>query len=71
DYSGSLGVSIPFTLGGVRHYTSNTVGYSRYNGTSFNTSTSATLSDRLNYSVNAGTDEKSNTSAGASASYAF
>lgn len=71
DYSGSLGVSIPFTLGGVRHYTSNTVGYSRYNGTSFNTSTSATLNDRFNYSVNAGTDEKNNTSAGASASYAF
>ncbi|MDQ4429065.1 fimbria/pilus outer membrane usher protein [Yokenella regensburgei] len=71
DYSGSLGVSVPFTLGGVRHFTSNTVGYSRYNGTSFNTSTSATLSDRLNYSVNAGTDEKSNTSAGVSASYAF
>ncbi|MGS0639264.1 PefC/AfrB family outer membrane usher protein [Citrobacter sp. VF227] len=71
DYSGSLGVSIPFTLGGVRHYSSNTVGYSRYNGTSFNTSTSATLSDRLNYSVNAGTDERNNSNAGASVSYAF
>ena len=71
DYSGSLGVSIPFTLGGVRHYSSNTVGYSHYSGTSFNTSTSATLNDRVNYSVNAGTDGKSNTSAGASVSYAF
>lgn len=71
DYSGSLGVSIPFTLGGIRHYSSNTVGYSRYSGTSFNTSTSATLSDRLNYSFSAGTDGKNNSSAGASASYAF
>lgn len=71
DFSGSLGVSIPFTLGGVRHYSSNTVGYSKYSGTSFNTSTSAILSDRLNYSFNAGTDERNNTSAGASISYAF
>ena len=71
EYSGSLGVSIPFTLGGIRHYSTNTVGYSRYNGASFNNSTSATLSDRLNYSVNAGTDERSNTNAGASVSYAF
>lgn len=43
EYSGSLGVSIPFTLGGVRHYSSNSVGYNRYSGTSFNTSTSAIL----------------------------
>ncbi|EAO8345754.1 TPA: fimbria/pilus outer membrane usher protein [Salmonella enterica subsp. enterica serovar Stanley] len=71
DYSGSLGVSIPFTLDGVRHYSSNTVGYSRYGGASFNTGSSAMLSDRLNYSVNAGTDERSNSNAGASVSYAF
>lgn len=71
EYTGSLGVSIPFTLGGVRHYSSNTAGYSRYNGMSFNTSTSATLNERLNYSVNAGTDERSNNTAGVSASYAF
>ncbi|MBC6504653.1 fimbria/pilus outer membrane usher protein, partial [Citrobacter freundii] len=71
DYSGTLGVSIPFSFGGVRHYSSNSVGYSRYNGASFNTSTSATLNERLNYSVNAGTDEKSNHTAGASVSYAF
>lgn len=71
DYSGSLGVSIPFTLGGIRHYSSNTVGYNRYSGSTFNTSASATLNDRFNYSVNASTDEKNNNSAGASASYAF
>ncbi|HIF3101883.1 TPA: PefC/AfrB family outer membrane usher protein [Salmonella enterica] len=71
EYSGSLGVNIPFTLGGIRHYSNNTVGYSRNGGTSFNTSTSATLNERLNYSVNAGTDERSNNMAGASVSYAF
>lgn len=71
DYSGSLGVSIPFSLGGVRHYSSNSVGYSRYNGASFNTSASATLNERFSYGVSAGTDEKSNHTAGATASYAF
>ncbi|MEG1346623.1 MAG: PefC/AfrB family outer membrane usher protein [Hafnia sp.] len=71
NYSGSLGVSVPFTLGGVRHYSSNSVGYSRGGDPTFNTSASATLSDRLNYSVSAGTDTKHNSSAGASVSYAF
>lgn len=71
DYSASLGVSIPFSLGGIRHYSNNTAGYSRYNGMSFNNSTSATVNDRLNYSVSAGTDERSNHTAGASVSYAF
>ncbi|HID8810535.1 TPA: PefC/AfrB family outer membrane usher protein [Enterobacter roggenkampii] len=71
DYSASVGVSIPFTLGDIRHYSSNTVGYNRYSGASFNNSTSATVNDRLNYSINAGTDEKSNNTAGASVSYGF
>lgn len=71
DYSGSLGVSIPFTLGGMRHYSNQSVGYSQSNGASFNTNISATLNDRLHYSVNAGTDARHNRSAGVSASYAF
>ncbi|HAU2802512.1 TPA: PefC/AfrB family outer membrane usher protein [Salmonella enterica] len=71
EYSGSLGISIPFTLGGVRHSSSNSVGYNRYNGTSFNTSASASLNERLNYSISAGADERNNNTAGASVSYAF
>ncbi|WP_336283881.1 PefC/AfrB family outer membrane usher protein [Citrobacter arsenatis] len=71
DYSASLGVSIPFSLGGIRHHSSNSAGYSRNNGMSFNNNTSATVSDRLSYSVNAGTDEKRNHTSGASVSYAF
>lgn len=71
DYAVSLGVSIPFTLGGIRHYSSNSVGRSRNNGLSFNNSTSATVNERLSYNVNAGTDEKSNDTAGASVSYGF
>ncbi|MGS0636285.1 PefC/AfrB family outer membrane usher protein [Citrobacter sp. VF227] len=71
EYSGALGVSIPFTLGGIRHNSSNSVGYSRYNGTSFNTNISAALDERLSYSVNVGMDEHSNNTVGASASYGF
>lgn len=71
DYSSSLGVSIPFTLGGVRHYSSSAVGYSRDNGVSFNNTTTATLNERMSYSVNVGTDELHNSSAGASVNYAF
>lgn len=71
DLSGSVSVSIPFNLGGVSHYSSNSVSTSRDGATAFNTSTSATLNERFNYSVSAGTDSERNHSAGASASYAF
>ncbi|UCQ27281.1 PefC/AfrB family outer membrane usher protein [Edwardsiella tarda] len=71
DYSTSLGVSVPFNLGGIRHYSSSSVGYNRYGGTSFNTGVSATLNDRFNYSVNANTSSGGTTGASASASYAF
>ncbi|EAB8636066.1 outer membrane usher protein PefC [Salmonella enterica subsp. enterica] len=71
DYSVSLSVSVPFDLGGVRHYSSNSVGYSRYGGTTFNTSVSATPTDRFNYSMNANTGTKGNRGASLSASYAF
>lgn len=71
DWSGSVGVSIPFTFGGVPHYSSNTVSYNRYSGTSFNNSTSATLNKRMSYTVSAGTDEQRNSTASASVSYAF
>ena len=71
DYSASLGVSIPFDLGGVSHYSSNSVGYSRSGGTTFNTGASASVNDRFSYSVNANSSSKGNHGASASASYAF
>ncbi|KLW85419.1 hypothetical protein SP99_04581 [Enterobacter sp. BIDMC92] len=71
DYSASIGVSIPFTLWGLKHFSSSSIGYDRYNGTSFNNTVSGTVNDRLNYSVNAGADEHSNNTAGATVSYAF
>lgn len=71
DYQASLGVSIPFTLGGTSHYSSNTVGYSRHSGSTFNSGVSATVNERLNYSLNANTSSKGDSGASASASYAF
>ncbi|EAX3650603.1 PefC/AfrB family outer membrane usher protein [Salmonella enterica] len=71
DYSGSLSVNIPFSMAGVRHYTSSSVGYNRNRDVNFTTNTTATVNERLNYGVSAGIDNRSNNSVGASASYAF
>lgn len=71
DYSTSLGISMPFNLGSLRHYSTNSVAYNRHAGTSFNTGISATLNDRFNYSVNANASSGGTKGASASASYAF
>ncbi|EEJ8283086.1 PefC/AfrB family outer membrane usher protein [Salmonella enterica] len=71
DYSVSLSLSVPFDLKGTRHYSSNSVGYTRSGGSTFNTSVSATPTDRLNYSLSANTGSNGDRGASASASYAF
>lgn len=71
DYSVSLGVSIPFNIGSTSYYSSNSVGYSRAGGTTFNTGVSTTVNERFNYSLNGNVDAKGNNGASASASYAF
>lgn len=71
DYQALLGVNIPFTLGGATYYTSNSMGYSRNSGSTFNTGVSATVNDRLNYRLNANASSKGDRGASASASYAF
>ncbi|WHH25552.1 PefC/AfrB family outer membrane usher protein (plasmid) [Escherichia coli] len=71
DYSVSLSVSVPFDLKGARHYSSNSVGYTRTGGTTFNTSMSAMPTDRFNYSLSANAGSKGGRGASASASYAF
>lgn len=71
DYSASLGISIPFTFGGSPYYSTNSVGYSRNGGTSYNTGVSAIVNDRLNYDLNANSSSRGDTGASASASYAF
>ncbi|MGS3720843.1 PefC/AfrB family outer membrane usher protein [Escherichia coli] len=71
DYSVSLSVSVPFDLKGPSHYSSNSVGYTRTGGTTFNTSMSAMPTDRFNYSLSANAGSKGDRGASASASYAF
>ncbi|EFH6442376.1 TPA: PefC/AfrB family outer membrane usher protein [Escherichia coli] len=71
DYSVSLSLSVPFDLKGTRHYISNSVGYTRTGGTTFNTSVSAMPTDRFNYSLSANAGSKGDRGASASASYAF
>lgn len=71
DYAMSLSMSIPFNIGKQRYYSNNSLSYTRGMGTSVTTSASATVNDRLNYTVNAGAGSKNNTSAGVNASYAF
>lgn len=71
DYSVSLSVSVPFDLKGTRHYSSNSVGYTRTGSTTFNTSVSAILTDQFNYSLSANAGSKGDRGASASVSYAF
>lgn len=71
DYSASVGVSIPFSFGGLRHYSSNSMGYSRGGGTTLNAGVSATVDERLNYSLNANTNSQGSTGASANLGYAF
>ncbi|TXV34458.1 outer membrane usher protein PefC [Klebsiella quasipneumoniae] len=71
DYSVSLSVSVPFDLKGTRHYSSNSVGYIRNSGTTFNSSVSAMPTDRFNYSLSANAGSTGDRGASASASYAF
>ncbi|EHI3197144.1 PefC/AfrB family outer membrane usher protein [Salmonella enterica] len=71
EISGSLSVSIPFSIGGVRHYGSASISSSQNGHSAFNSSASATLNQRFNYSISAGTDNSRNKSAGVSGSYAF
>lgn len=71
DYAVSLSLSVPFDLKGTRHYSSNSVGYTRTGGTTFNTSVSAMPTERLNYSLSANAGSTGDRGASASASYAF
>ncbi|EHJ8506395.1 PefC/AfrB family outer membrane usher protein [Salmonella enterica subsp. diarizonae serovar 47:k:z53:[z84]] len=71
DYSVSLGVSVPFTLGGVRHYSSSSVGYTRQGGATFNTGVSASPTDRMSYNLNTQASEKGERSVSGALGYGF
>ncbi|EPC3697326.1 PefC/AfrB family outer membrane usher protein [Escherichia coli] len=71
NYSVSMSVSVPFDLKGIRHYSSNSVGYTRNGGTTFNASVSATPTDRFNYGLSVNAGSKGDRGTSASASYTF
>ncbi|MGP3592745.1 PefC/AfrB family outer membrane usher protein [Vagococcus sp. WN89Y] len=71
DYTVSLSMSVPFTLGGIRHYSNSSVSHSSISGTQFQASATGMPSDRLNYSVSAGASDKGSRSASASVNYGF
>ncbi len=70
DYTASLSMSVPFNLGGVRHYSSTSVGYSSVSGTQFRTSASGS-DDRISYTTSATASDKGVRSASASVGYEF
>lgn len=71
DYSVSLNFSIPFNIGGKNYYGNSSIGYDRGSGYRFNSGVSATINERLNYSLSADTDSKGRKGATGSVSYAF
>ncbi len=71
DYTVSLSATVPFTVAGVRHYTSSSVSHGSVSGTQFRTSASAMPNDRLSYSVSAAASDKGTRSASASMNYGF
>ncbi|MEQ5091650.1 PefC/AfrB family outer membrane usher protein [Providencia rettgeri] len=71
DYSLSLGVSMPFSIGDVRHYNSNSLGYSRGSGSTLTSGVSAKLSERYNYNLSMQTSEKGKRSVSGTVGYKF
>lgn len=71
DYTVSLSMTVPFTVAGVRHYTSSSVSHSSVSGTQFQTSASATPDERTGYNVSASASDKGARSASANVNYAF
>ncbi|EFN6235703.1 PefC/AfrB family outer membrane usher protein [Escherichia coli] len=71
DYTASLTMNVPFTVAGVSHYTTSSVSHSSVSGTQFQTSISASPSERLGYSVSAAASDKGARTASASMNYGF
>ncbi len=71
DYNGSLSVSIPFTMGGARYYSTSSVSHSSGSDTRFQSSVQGNPTDRLGFSVSAAASDKGSRSASASVNYDF
>ncbi|HIF9114922.1 TPA: PefC/AfrB family outer membrane usher protein [Photobacterium damselae] len=70
DYAVTMSVSIPFSFDDIEHYSFNSMGYSKYSGLNVNTGVSASVNERLNYSLSANAD-KNTQGASASIGYSF
>lgn len=71
DYSTSLSLSIPFSFGGVRHYSTSGFSYSRSGRAGINSNVSASPNDRLGYSLSTDLSERGDRSLNGSLSYGF
>ncbi|HAM3643304.1 TPA: PefC/AfrB family outer membrane usher protein [Escherichia coli] len=71
DYNGSLSVSIPFSMGGAKYYSTSSVSHSSGADMRFQSSVQGSPTDRLAYSVGVATDDKGSRSASALVNYDF
>ncbi|WP_145512038.1 PefC/AfrB family outer membrane usher protein [Yersinia kristensenii] len=71
DYSTSISFSVPFNLGGVRHYSNTGVNYSRHNKMGMTAGVSANPTDRFSYGLSTSLSEKGNRNLSGNMSYGF
>ncbi|PJG60985.1 outer membrane usher protein PefC [Yersinia kristensenii] len=71
DYNTSISFSVPFNLGGVRHYSNTGMSYSRYNKMGMTAGVSANPKDRFSYGLNTSLSEKGNRNLSGNMSYGF
>ncbi|MFP3764014.1 PefC/AfrB family outer membrane usher protein [Escherichia coli] len=71
EYTGSLGVSVPFGTGSIHHYTNSSVGYNSVSGAQYWTSVMSYPTEDLNYSVGVSATEKGGRNASANLNYSF
>lgn len=71
DYSTSISFSVPFNLGGVRHYSNTGFNYSRNGKAGMNSGVSASPTERLGYSLNTNLSAKGDRSLSGDLSYGF
>lgn len=71
DYSTALSFSIPFTMGGIRHYSNTGMNYSRSGKFGVTGGVSASPTDRFSYGLNTSLTEKGNRSLSGNLAYGF
>ncbi|WP_033851174.1 PefC/AfrB family outer membrane usher protein, partial [Yersinia wautersii] len=71
DYSTSISFSVPFNLGGVRHYSSTGMNYSRHQKMGMTAGVSANPTDRFSYGLNTSLNEKGDRDLSGNVSYGF